>query len=288
MKNITDVYFLNSEEVTVGDISQNLFSSALFYGTGCFETMRYEKNRICRYDDHIHRLFRGLEYLQLPKQLFPEKLFIKQKITQLINDHDFDGELAKIRIQCSLLENNGYHLDSDIQLLTHIRVSTIQDLSKPVRLLTAQTRVIPAVCRPSDLKLSNMLHYRSALREAVKQNYDDALLLTIDDLVAETSVGNLFWAKGRHVYTPSRVCSILPGIMRQSTIDAIKWSGILNIEEGTYKKSSILSADLVWLSNSVVEFRPVISIDETHLNCDKNLLKEITSTLHDYKWKSSK
>lgn len=284
----SDFYFLNGEKVSVIDINQKLFSSALFYGTGCFETMRYDNDHICRFEDHIRRLYRGLDYLQLPKHLYPEKEFLRQKITHLVNNSAIEEGLAKIRVQCSLIENNGYHLDSDVELLIHIRVSTIQDIDQPVRLLTAKTRVIPSECRPSELKLSNMLHYRSAFREAVKQNYDDALMLSIDGYVAETTTANLFWAQKNRVVTPSKDCSILPGIMRGNTIQAIKKSGKLNIEEGKYKKESILNADLVWISNSVIEFRPVISIDEVKLKCNENLLKEITSTIHGFNRRSSK
>ncbi len=75
MDKIPDSYFLNGEEVSIIDINQKLFSSALFYGTGCFETMRFEKDNICRFEDHISRLYRGLDYLQLPKTLFPGKEF---------------------------------------------------------------------------------------------------------------------------------------------------------------------------------------------------------------------
>lgn len=282
-----DFYFLNGEEVSVGDISKKLFSSALFYGTGCFETMRFENNHICRFDDHISRLHSGLDYLQLPIHLIPEKEFLREKITHLVHENGIDGKAVKIRVQCSLIENNGYHLDPKVELLTHIRVSTIHDNDKAVRLLTVKTRVIPSECRPSGLKLSNMLHYRSAFREALTENYDDALMLTLDGFIAETSVGNLFWANGNRVFTPSEECSILSGIMRKSSIHAIKTSGKLNIEEGKYQKDSILEADLVWLSNSVVEFRPVMSIDDVMLNCDENLLKEITSTIHDSRMKNS-
>lgn len=283
-----DFYFLNGKEVSINDINQKLFSSALFYGTGCFETMRYDNDHICRFEDHIRRLYRGLDYLQLPKHLFPEKEFIGQKITHLLNHFGIDGRPAKIRVQCSLIENNGYHFDTDVELLTHIRVCSIQDIVKPVRLLTAKSRVIPSVCRPSDLKLSNMLHYRSAFREAESKNYDDALMLTIDGHIAETSTANLFWAIGKKVVTPSKDCSILPGIMRGTTIQAIKMSGLLKIEEGIYDKDSIHNADLVWISNSVIELRPVITIDEVKLKRDEDLLKEITTIIHDYNRRSSK
>lgn len=287
MDKFSDFYFLNGKEISTIDINQKLFSSALFYGTGCFETMRYDKDHICRFDDHIRRLYKGLDYLQLPQYLIPEKEFLEKQITLLINKNGAGGKVAKIRVQCSLIENNGYYIDSEVELLTHVRVSPIQDSEKPVRLLIANTRVIPSECRPSDLKLSNMLHYRSAFREAVAKSYDDALMLTIDGYVAESSTANLFWAIGNRVFTPSVDCSILPGIMRGATIQAINLSAVLDIEEGIYKKDSILNADLVWISNSVVEFRPVISIGDDKLNCDDNVSKVITSALHDFNRRSS-
>lgn len=282
MDKIADSYFLNGEEVSNIDITQKLLSSALFYGTGCFETMRFDRNNICRFEDHINRLYRGLDYLQLPKHLFPTRDFLKKKITNQIYQSGLNGNPAKIRVQCSLLENNGYRFDSNVELLTHIRVSKIEYDDRPLKLLTVKTRVIPSECRPSDLKLSNMLHYRSAFREAVGQNYDDALLLSIDEYIAETSIANLFWVSGNRVRTPSRKCAILPGIMRENTIQAIKMSDKLSIEEGLYNKDSLINADLVWVSNSVVECRPVSVIDEVELNCNKELLNTISTIIDNF------
>lgn len=281
-----DLYFVNEKKVSVNELNQKLFSSALFYGTGCFETMRFENGQICRFEEHVERLIRGLDYLQLPKHLYPNREFLREKINYLI-DSDKEEGLFKIRLQCSLLENNGYHLDSDVELLTHFRISNLQVSDKPVKLLTAKTRVIPSLCRPADLKLSNMLHYRTAYREAMERSYDDALMLTIEGFIAETSVANLFWASGNRVFTPSEDCAILPGIMRKATIQAIKKRGKLSLEEGIYKKESIHNADLVWVSNSVVEMRPVISIDNTTLNYSMNLFKEIRASIQDLNRTSS-
>lgn len=284
----SEFYFLNGEAVSVLDINHKLFSSALYYGTGCFETMRYEEDHIRRYEDHICRLHRGLDYLQLPKNLFPEKDFLKKNISFLVNNNLKKGKAAKVRVQCSLLENNGYHLDSNVELLTQIRVNMIQNIEKPLRLMIAKTRVIPSQCRPSNLKLSNMLHYRSALREALKKDYDDAIMLSIDGYVAETSTANLFWVIGNKVFTPSIDCSILPGIMRNTIIQAIKLSKKFTLEEGIYKKESLLNADLAWISNSIIEFRPVFSINEAKLNWNEHLFEEISSTIHNFSQRSPK
>jgi branched-subunit amino acid aminotransferase/4-amino-4-deoxychorismate lyase len=283
-----DCYFLNNEEVSCRDINHKLFSSALFYGTGCFETMRFENKQICRFDNHINRLHRGLDYLELPAHLIPKKEYLRERIQEKLDLNGFNDKPAKIRVQCSLLEQNGYRLDSDVELLTHIRISSIEYVDKSLRLLTAKTRVIPSECRPSDLKLSNMLHYRTAFREAVKKKYDDALILTIDGNIAETSVANIFWAIDNNVYTPSKECSILPGIMRKDTIEAIKGNKKLKVEEGIYNRDSILNADLVWISNSVIEFQPVFSIDEVKLNCNEAIMNEIITSIQYYTRSNSK
>ena len=282
-----ELVMINGVEVSVSDIGEDLFSSALFYGTGCFETIRYNKDRILRFEEHMSRLHRGLNYLELPDHLLPENEVIYQKISQIIDNGGLKGEMAKIRVQCSLIEKYGYHVDPDVQLLTHIRVNRYEERSHDIKLLTAKTRVIPSESRPSNLKLSNMLHYRSAYREAVKQNYDEALMLTLDGHIAETSMANIFWAMGNRVYTPSKDCSILPGIMRGVTIELIKRSDNLTIEEGIFKPDSLLNADLVWLSNSVIELQPVLSIDNTRLKCNEILLKEIYSAIQGHNWSNS-
>src|SRR5690606_40400625 len=62
------------------------------------------------------------------------------------------------------------------------------------------------------LPISNGLNFIQAAREANNLGANDALLLTTSNKISETTIANIFWVKGNTVFTPSKICDLLPGI----------------------------------------------------------------------------
>ncbi len=233
------------------------FHSGLFYGAGCFETFRVDYGDCFRFEEHISRLKRGLTYLGVPKQIMPDLAKLQSEILELLAKSSLDSEIAKVRIQISLNDTPGYGFDSDTELIKLISCSRIEENQNLVRLKLSDIRTIPFQSRPADLKLSNMLHYRAAFRDAQKSGFDDALMLNQRGFAAETSIANIFWIAGDHIYTPSLRTDILPGIMRATLISIIKKIPQLTITEGEFGVDAIKKADAVWITNSVKEISEV-------------------------------
>ncbi|MEX0944242.1 MAG: aminotransferase class IV [Balneolaceae bacterium] len=278
-----DIEYLDGTFITPSDDRAVMLSSGLFYGAGCFETIRVEKCLILQYHDHMSRLYRGLHYLGINKVHFPELDEIKQTILQLIEINHLNHAVCRARVQCFLTEKSGYHIDVNNRLLLHISVEEVFDDDKPVRLITTETRVVPTVCRPSDLKLSNMLHYRNARREALSKQVDDGLMLTIDNYVAETSIANIFWKKDGVIYTPSIDCDILPGTMRNLVIKLLTHIKQIKVNEGKFRKEEIIHSELVWVTNSILECKVVSELDGKELNYDHKFFLSLMNKLMAFK-----
>lgn len=251
--------------------------SGFYYGTGCFETFRADKGRIFRFDSHIQRLYSGLKYLGVPKRLLPSRESLSKQIFELLEANSLVQSDARVRIQISIDEREGYKIVDNIALNQLIETKKRSGTLQSAKLVLAHTRVVPSICKPAQFKLSNMLHYRNAYREAQKQGADDALMLTVNGYVAETSIANIFWKRGGEIFTPSENCDLLPGIMRNTLIKILQEDVSLQIRKGEYSLSDIKQADLVWLTNSVSEIQPVKQIDEKKFTTDDsyyNLLRE--------------
>jgi branched-subunit amino acid aminotransferase/4-amino-4-deoxychorismate lyase len=255
-------------------------SSGLFYGVGCFETMRYESSGIFRFQEHVDRLNRGLGYLEVPESKFLSAKILFREITDLIQKNGLKDKTVRVRVQVSLLENKGYQKDEGLVLARIITCKEILD-TKPVscKLVTCGVRVVPGDCRPANLKLSNMLHYRKAYRKAKQAGADDALMLTINGHLAESSIANLFWKKGNIIYTPSADCDILPGIMRNCVIEIIKNTDGLILKEGDFFPSKLENTECIWLTNSVQEIKPVEEIDGRTYPVDHQFLELLSDAL---------
>jgi branched-subunit amino acid aminotransferase/4-amino-4-deoxychorismate lyase len=257
-------------------------TKGLMYGAGCFETLRSYQGRFLHFDRHMDRMRRGMEYLKIQASAHVEDHLIKEAVLSLIEKNQLEDRDALIRFQVSDSGSRGYRIDEDQNPFIMITASPAGKYKEGYRLITASNRVIPGICRPSDLKLSNCLHYMQAWREARSRNVNDALMLTIEGIVAETSIANIFWKKENHIYTPSSNCDILPGIFRQVVLDVLDHMTSYQIHEGQFYPSDLAGADLVWVTNSVKQLQPVSSVDEKKLPAESKFYDELWQLLNEY------
>ena len=258
-------------------------NSALYYGTGCFETFLVENSAFFKLKEHINRLNRGMAYLTNDKFEPVTVDQIKSDTLRLIKENELEQGKVKVRIQFSLLEESGYSESKDPDYFLLITVVKATTPVKPLIAKVAGTRMVPASSRPTDLKLSNMLHYRQAWREAKSDGMDDAILLTTDDFLAETSIGNLFWKKGDEIYTPSADCDILPGIMRNSVIDILTNKMSLKVNEGKYPLNELKTSETVWMTNSLREVQEISDVDGHKFETNQPFLNQLMNRLKEYK-----
>jgi len=130
---------------------------------------------------------------------------------------------------------------------------------KPVTLVTSSVRRSPAslACR---LKTLSYIDNIAAAREAASRGAEDAVMLTTSGRVASSTIANLFLMKGETLITPGRDQAILTGVIRQALIAVAAAHG-LKVKEREVKPAELLTADAVFLTNSLRLIRPVTAID---------------------------
>jgi 4-amino-4-deoxychorismate lyase len=102
----------------------------------------------------------------------------------------------------------------------------------------------------------------AAEAEARKRGADDAVFVRDDGIVLEGPVTNVWWRRGRILYTPSLDLGILAGVTRAVLIEAAPGVGY-ELEEGHYSLDELLAAEEVFTSSSVREVMPVVEVDGT-------------------------
>lgn len=254
---------LNGSIVNEKDARILAESDGLYYGAGCFETFTSYQGMFLHLNRHIRRLNDGISYLTgTGDDMFTEEL-IRSDVAGLLEANGLNDIRSRIRIQVSIAERLGYAQPGENKTKTVliIMVNPVEKPTGPLRLATVDTTVVPASCRPVHLKLSNMLHYRQAGIEAKHAGADDALMLTVNGTVAETSIANIFWEKDGKFYTPSVSCDILPGVTRSVVIELISRE-MGTIKKGEFTPDELKSASQLWISNSVKEVCWVSGVDE--------------------------
>jgi branched-subunit amino acid aminotransferase/4-amino-4-deoxychorismate lyase len=271
---------INGNLVPEGDNSISAASRPVFYGDGCFETFVSYKGKFLHFNDHFSRLRSGLEYLEMISSLNEEKLLAE--ILRLIEKNELLDKNVVVRVQCYREGGAGY---LSISEKSGFLITTRPKLEKEseLHLRSVSVCAIPSIALERKVKLSNSINYIKAAQEAKKKEGDDALMLTINGHISETTIANIFWIKGNNLFTPSIDCDLLPGVTRSIFIDHISADSGLTVLEGKFLLDEINSSKAVFCCNSVMELRAVSTIDDYSFDVAHPILNTLKELFQDYK-----
>ncbi len=122
----------------------------------------------------------------------------------------------------------------------------------------------------SGIKSVNYLENIYALREAKKLGSHEVLFLDYKNYVSEGATSNIFFIKDKIIYTPTKECGLLQGIIRRKVIDIIETNKNLQLKQGFFSLKKLLEADEVFLTNSIMGIMPVSKIKHTTYDLKKN------------------
>jgi len=248
-------------------------SRGLMYGDGCFETFAASRGYVFRLQEHIARLQKACNYLSLNVVKALEFDYLKSMLLQLLQRNGLAEKQAWFRIQVWRQGLRGYSIDAGQRsnwIIQCGKLSRSLQQHSP-RLATVSVRRIPSAALSNRYKLTNGLNYIKATEEAKERGGDQALMLTVDGWVSETTVANIFWLKNDTIYTPDEDCDLLPGITRQFIIETAKQKMGISVTEGQFSRDELLQADFVFICNSLRDVIPVKAIDD-HTFSTKNPL----------------
>ena len=106
----------------------------------------------------------------------------------------------------------------------------------------------------------NYMLFQMARTEALRQGYDEALLLDTEGHVAEGSVENIFLVRDGELITPP-LTNILDGITRDSVIRLAR-SERLVVREEFFSRDYVYIADEVFFAGTGAEVTPVVEVDD--------------------------
>jgi branched-chain amino acid aminotransferase len=116
------------------------------------------------------------------------------------------------------------------------------------------------------LKTTSRAEYVHARLEARRAGADDALFLTTDDHLSESTTANIFLvrpdaeARGLELATPALDCAILPGTTRSWLLGWAERVGLRPVE-GRLRRDELAAADEAFLCSSVAGILPVTAFE---------------------------
>jgi branched-chain amino acid aminotransferase len=117
-----------------------------------------------------------------------------------------------------------------------------------------------------------------AKREALRDGYDEAIMLDPQGHVAEATGENVFMVKGGALHTPPLSSPVLAGITRDTVIRLAREAG-LEVVEGVLARDQLYIADEVFLTGTAAELTPVREVDGRRVGT--GAVGPVTSRLQD-------
>lgn len=273
-------YLFNGDLVRANQPVIPLNSRGLMYGDGCFDTISVDHGAVFRLEQHLARLQKAMEYLSLPNLEITNLSDAETRIYSLLEKNNLLDKRSWVRIQVWRTGGRGYHPGETKTVNWAMQCGryNLADMQQPVTLATVPIRRIPKEALNPLVKLSNGINYIKAAQQAKVRGGDDALMLTIEKEISETTKANLFWLKGDSFYTPSIQCDLLPGITRQFVMECIEYKSPYSLDTGMFKLNELYEADYVFVCNSIRQLVPVHAIDDVSYNEQSNpfrLLKQV-------------
>lgn len=269
MKNMEDhqaMIWYDGQLVDWEQAKTHVLTHTLHYGMGVFEGLRvYLTDRgsaIFRLHDHTKRLFNSAKIVQMQLPYSIDEVLTAQKEvarrSQLpecyIRPMAFYGSK-----QLGVMPD-----ESDV----HLIIAAWQwgtYLGKEALQKGVKTK-ISSFCRQQSNSMmckakanGNYLNSIYAKKEAVREGYDEAILLDHLGYLAEGTGENLFIVIDGKVHTPS-LTSALAGITRATVIELLNEFDIPVIER-TITRDELYIADEVFFTGTAAEITPVAQVD---------------------------
>jgi len=279
----TGKIWMNGKLIPFKDAKVHVLTHALHYSTAVFEGIRCyntpDGSAIFRLPEHVDRFFNSAKMYGMKIR------YSKKQISNAIIKTVKTSGLKECYIRP--LAYYGYGTMGLTPTLNKVDVSIAcwkwkMGESKAGKFSGAKCKIskwirIDSKSQPMQSKsAANYSNAALARVEALKNGYDEAIMLNNKGNVAEGSAENIFVVKNGIIKTPPLDADILNGITRDSVIQLIKKEHMKLVEKNI-TVNELLKADEVFMTGTAAEVKSVTKIDKNAIG--NGSIGEITKEL---------
>ncbi len=253
-----EIAYVNGEFLPLDRAMIHVEDRGFQFGDAVYEVVRTYAGKPFATEEHLARLFRSLDAIELRHRFAPGEL--KTLIAEAVQRAGFSEAVVYIQItRGHAPRHRGFPSDAVPTLVMTVR--ELVPLSRDVRENGLTVITLPdnrwARC---DIKsvalLANILAYHAAKDAGAH----DAIFVDADGAVTEATAGNVFVLGAGQLRTPPKSPKILAGVTREKILQAAGAIG-LGVAEERLAKADLLKAEEVFLTSTTAEVVPVVSVD---------------------------
>ena len=279
----SEFIWLDGELVEWDNANVSVMTHTLHHGTGVFEGMRAretEKGTSVQFlDDHVDRLYRSAEAYNL--EIPFNKNVISNAIKEIVKVNKLnsayirplvffgDGEMGllpqdiPVRVAIAAWEWGAYLGDDAGSQGVNVCISDWQ-------------RISPKSFKPFAKGVGGYMNSTLAKIDAVKEGFDDAIMLSDNGTVAEGSGQNIFIYKNDQLLTPSIETGALGGITRKIVIEIAHYLDIPVVEQDL-SPADLIASDEIFFTGTATEIVGIVSVDSNKIS--DGTVGEVTSKI---------
>jgi branched-chain amino acid aminotransferase len=261
--------WLNGEVMPLESATTSVADHAHLYGDGLFEGIRIYSSKVFKLDEHLKRLYHGIDYLGY------EMTISRSDLKGIVLDVCKQAQIENGYIRLNVTRGTGLGLDpKNINRMPNVMVmvNTLALYSPEayetgLHVVTSSFRVIPADSLDPRVKcIGRYANNILAKQEGNRMNAGEALMLNHQGYIAECTGDNLFLIQGGIVRTPHPASGILQGITRDTAIALAKDAGH-TVEETFLTPMDVYTAEEAFLTGTAAEVIPMVSLDGRKIGC---------------------
>jgi branched-chain amino acid aminotransferase len=288
MLEATEKIWMNGKFVKWDDAKVHVLTHTLHYGTGVFEGIRCYKtdsgSAVFRLQEHVGRLFDSAHILEMEIQFTREA--VAEAILETIRVNKIEacyirpiaflgygamGIFPKenpVQVSIAVWPWGSYLGEEGLKNGIRVKISSFSRPHVNATMVRSKTT-------------ANYANSLLAKREALKDGYDEAMLLDTDGYVAEGSGENVFMVRKGVIKTPP-LTSILEGITRDTIMQLAAERGMRLVEE-RFTRDELYVADEAFFTGTAAEITPIREVDNRSIGEGKPgpVTKELQSAFFD-------
>lgn len=247
---------MNGALVDLPEARVSPVSAGLLYGWGVFTTVGVAEGRARHLGRHWTRLSAHAARLGVPLHVTMGE--VEHGLAELIGL----GKVVNGRARITVARGSagpwrvGEAGTSDAWIL----VARFEETARPPRNLTISPYRMNSASPLAGLKSTAYVPQLLTLDEAMRRDYDDAIVLNERGEMVESSSANIFWVRDGELHTPALATGCLAGITRGLVLEAATRLR-LRSSEGAWGPLALHGASEVFLTNSSRGIEPVAELD---------------------------
>jgi branched-chain amino acid aminotransferase len=288
MLQATEKIWMNGEFVPWNEAKVHVLAHSLHYGTAVFEGIRCYKTdagpAVFRLQEHVARLFDSA-HICLMEMPFTREA-VSAAILETIRVNKIEACYIRPLAYIGAGAMGVFPQDNPIELAIGVWPWGVylgdEALKNGIRVkISSFTRHHVNVTMVRAKTSANYANSLLAKREALKDGYDEAVLLDAEGYVAEGSGENIFTVRNGLIKTPP-LTSILEGITRDTVIQLARERGLRLVEE-RFTRDDLYIADEAFFTGTAAEITPIREVDNRAIGSAQPgpVTKELQSAFFD-------